>query len=131
MVTADGLRTTASETEHEDLFWALRGGGGNFGVVTSFEFRLSPIATVYGGPIFFELDNIRDVLRFYRDFIADAPEQYGGFPAFQIAPPLPFIPRGPGRRAVHRDGELLDRAAGAGRADHRRRCGRSRRRWPR
>jgi FAD/FMN-containing dehydrogenase len=92
VVTADGMRVIARETEHDDLFWALRGGGGNFGVVTGFEFRLAPISTIYGGPIFFELDNIPDVLRFYREFIADAPEQYGGFPAFQIAPPLPFIP---------------------------------------
>jgi FAD binding domain/Berberine and berberine like len=92
VVTADGRKIVASDTEHEDLFWALRGGGGNFGVVTTLEFRLSPVANVYGGPIFFELDHMQDVLRFYRDFIADAPEQYGGFPAFQIAPPLPFIP---------------------------------------
>jgi FAD/FMN-containing dehydrogenase len=92
VVTADGMRTIVSETEHPDLFWALRGGGGNFGVVTAFEFRLSPVSTIYGGPIFFERENIPDVLRFYREFIADAPEQYGGFPAFQIAPPLPFIP---------------------------------------
>jgi FAD/FMN-containing dehydrogenase len=92
VVTADGRHVVASEKEHEDLFWALRGGGGNFGVVTAFEFRLSPVADIYGGPIFFELDRTPDVLRFYRDFIADAPEQYGGFPAFQIAPPLPFIP---------------------------------------
>jgi FAD/FMN-containing dehydrogenase len=92
VVTADGRAVTASETEHEDLFWALRGGGGNFGVVTGFEFRLAPVATVYGGPIFFELDATADVLRFYREFIAGAPEEYGGFPAFQIAPPLPFIP---------------------------------------
>jgi hypothetical protein len=61
-------------------------------VVTGFEFRLAPVETIYGGPIFFELDAIGDVLRFYRDFIADAPEEYGGFPAFQIAPPLPVIP---------------------------------------
>src|SRR5215467_3061976 len=92
VVTADGRMVTANENENEDLFWALRGGGGNFGVVTAFEFRLSPVADIYGGPIFFEPENTRDVLRFYRDFIAEAPEQYGGFPAFQIAPPLPFIP---------------------------------------
>jgi FAD/FMN-containing dehydrogenase len=92
VVTADGGAIAANDTQHEDLFWALRGGGGNFGVVTALEFRLSPIATIYGGPMFFELEHARDVLRFYRDFIADAPEQYGGFPAFQIAPPLPFIP---------------------------------------
>jgi len=92
VVTADGRMVVASQKENEDLFWALRGGGGNFGVVTAFDFRLSPVADIYGGPIFFELENTRDVLRFYREFIADAPEQYGGFPAFQIAPPLPFIP---------------------------------------
>ena len=92
VVTADGQRVVASETEHDDLFWALRGGGGNFGVVTTFEFRLSPVSTIYGGPIFFELENVPDVLRFFREFIADAPEQYGGFPAFQIAPPLPVVP---------------------------------------
>jgi FAD/FMN-containing dehydrogenase len=92
VVTADGRLLNANERENEDLFWALRGGGGNFGVVASFEFRLSPVKDIYGGPIFFELDRAGDVLRFFREFIADAPEQLGGFPAFQIAPPLPFIP---------------------------------------
>ena len=92
VVTADGRLLNANERENEDLFWALRGGGGNFGVVTSFEFRLSPVKDIYGGPIFFELDRAGDVLRFFREFIVDAPEQLGGFPAFQIAPPLPFIP---------------------------------------
>jgi FAD/FMN-containing dehydrogenase len=92
VVTADGRRVTASENENDDLFWALRGGGGNFGVVTSFEFRLHPLTEVYGGPILFELEHAADVLRFYREFIKDAPEQFGGFPAWQIAPPLEFIP---------------------------------------
>jgi FAD/FMN-containing dehydrogenase len=92
VVTADSRLLVASEKENEDLFWAIRGGGGNFGVVTSFEFRLSPVKDIYGGPIFFELDRAADVLRFFREFITDAPEQLGGFPAFQIAPPLPFIP---------------------------------------
>jgi FAD/FMN-containing dehydrogenase len=92
LVTSDGQVITADQGQNEDLFWALRGGGGNFGVVTSLEFQLAEVETIYGGPIFFELDAVRDVLRFYRDFIADAPEEYGGFPAFQIAPPLPFIP---------------------------------------
>ncbi|MDQ4005134.1 MAG: FAD-binding oxidoreductase [Actinomycetota bacterium] len=92
LVTADGRTITASERENEDLFWAIRGGGGNFGVVTSFEFRLHPIREIYGGPIFFELDQARNLLEFYRDYIKDAPEEMGGFPAFQIAPPLPFIP---------------------------------------
>jgi len=92
VVTADGRLVTANERENEDLFWALRGGGGNFGVVTSFEYRLHPVAEIYGGPIVYELDDAATVLRFYRDFIRDAPEQLGGFPAWQIAPPLPFIP---------------------------------------
>jgi FAD/FMN-containing dehydrogenase len=92
VVTADGRKVTASDDENADLFWALRGGSGNFGAVTTFEFRLHPLTNIYGGPMFFELDDAADVLRFYREFIADAPEQFGGFPAWQIAPPLPFIP---------------------------------------
>jgi FAD/FMN-containing dehydrogenase len=92
VVTADGRTLTASERENEDLFWALRGGGGNFGVATSLEFRLHPVGDIYGGPMFFEVADAGDVLRWYRDFIADAPEEFGGFPAWQIAPPLPFIP---------------------------------------
>ncbi|HET8525267.1 MAG TPA: FAD-binding oxidoreductase [Actinomycetota bacterium] len=92
VVTADGSFVQASEREHDDLFWALRGGGGNFGVVTSFEFRLHPVKDIYGGPMFYELSEVENVLRFYRDYIADAPRQMGAFPAFQIAPPLPFIP---------------------------------------
>jgi FAD/FMN-containing dehydrogenase len=92
VVTADGQTLSASEKENDDLFWALRGGGGNFGVVTSFEYRLHPVKEIYGGPMFYELDDAGAVLRFYREFIQDAPEEFGGFPAFQIAPPLPFIP---------------------------------------
>ena len=92
VVTADGRTLRASESENEDLFWAIRGGGGNFGVVTEFEFRLHPVSEIYGGPMFYELDDAGAVLRFYRDFIQDAPETFGGFPAWQIAPPLPFIP---------------------------------------
>lgn len=92
VVTADGSVLVASEDENPDLFWALRGGGGNFGVVTSFEFKLHPVKDIYGGPMFFELEHAADLLRFYREFIKDAPEELGGFPAYQIAPPLPFIP---------------------------------------
>ncbi|CAN5499819.1 MAG: FAD-binding oxidoreductase [Actinomycetota bacterium] len=92
VVTAEGSFVTASQSENEDLFWALRGGGGNFGVVTSFEYQLHPVKDIYGGPIFYELDYASDVLRFFREFLPEAPEQWGGFPAFQIAPPLPFIP---------------------------------------
>jgi hypothetical protein len=92
VVTADGSFVQASQDEHADLFWALRGGGGNFGVVTSFEFRLHPVRDIYGGPMFYELSEVENVLRFYREYIADAPREVGAFPAFQIAPPLPFIP---------------------------------------
>ena len=92
VVTADGRFQMASERENADLFWALRGGGGNYGVVTSFEFRLHPVKDIYGGPMFFELSEVANVLEFFRSYIADAPEEMGAFPAFQIAPPLPFIP---------------------------------------
>jgi len=92
VVTADGRFLVASEKENQDLFWALRGGGGNFGVVTSFEYRLHPVKDVYVGLVFFELSAARQILEFYRQYIATAPEEMGAFFAFQIAPPLPFIP---------------------------------------
>ena len=92
VVTADGRILTANEYENEDLFWALRGGGGNFGAVTAFEFALHPIATIYGGPMFYEVEDAATVMAFYRDFIDDAPEELGAFFAWQIAPPLPFVP---------------------------------------
>jgi FAD/FMN-containing dehydrogenase len=92
VVTADGRFLVASEKENDDLFWALRGGGGNFGVVTSFQYQLHPVKDIYAGIFFYPLERAADVLEFYRDYVADAPEQMGLFPAFQIAPPLPFIP---------------------------------------
>ena len=92
VVTADGRVLTASQEENADLFWALRGGGGNFGVVTEFEFQLHPVADVYAGIFFYELESARDVFQFFAEFIPTAPEAYGAFPAFQIAPPLPFVP---------------------------------------
>ena len=92
VVTADGRVVAATAHENADLFWALRGGGGNFGIVTAFEFDVHPVGEIYGGPMFFELSDAGDVLRWYREFIKDAPEELGGFPAWQIAPPLPFIP---------------------------------------
>ncbi len=92
IVTADGQTVTANEDENADLFWAIRGGGGNFGVATALEFRVHPVKEIYGGPMFFAMKDAEAVLRWFREFIADAPEQFGGFPAFQIAPPLPFIP---------------------------------------
>jgi FAD/FMN-containing dehydrogenase len=92
VVTADGEVLTVSESEHPDLFWALRGGGGNFGVVTTFEYRLHPVAEIYGGPIAYPVDRADEVLRLYREYIAEAPEELGGFVGFHLAPPLPFIP---------------------------------------
>jgi FAD/FMN-containing dehydrogenase len=92
VVTADGRLVTANERENADLFWALRGGGGNFGVAVALEFQLHPLKEIYGGPMLFEVEAAGDIFRWYREFIADAPEQFGGFPAFQMAPPLPFIP---------------------------------------
>ncbi len=92
VVTADGRLVTASEDQHPELFWALRGGGGNFGVVTAFEFTLHPVAEIVGGPLFYELARAPEVLSFFNEYIADAPEELGAFFAFQIAPPLPFIP---------------------------------------
>ena len=92
VVTADGKFLVASERENEDLFWGLRGGGGNFGVVTSFEYRLQEVDHVFAGPIFYNLEDAATVLRMFDEFIRDAPEEFGGFPGFQIAPPLPFIP---------------------------------------
>ena len=92
VVTADGRFRVASERENPDLFWALRGGGGNFGVVTSFEYRLHPVKDVFVGLVFFELSAAKQILEFYRQYIATAPEEMGAFFAYQIAPPLPFIP---------------------------------------
>jgi FAD/FMN-containing dehydrogenase len=93
VVTADGERLRASEDEHPDLFWALRGGGGNFGVVTSFEFHLHPVGPiVLAGPVLWDGSDAVEVLRFYRDFIRDAPDQLGTVVRFGTAPPLAGIP---------------------------------------
>jgi FAD/FMN-containing dehydrogenase len=92
MVLADGSFVTASEREHPDLFWAVRGGGGNFGVVTSFVFRLHEVSTVYGGPIFWPLDQAQELLMFWRDFILNAPRDINGWFAFVTVPPVPLFP---------------------------------------
>jgi FAD/FMN-containing dehydrogenase len=93
VVTADGDLLRASEDEHADLFWALRGGGGNFGVVTAFEFRLHPIGpTVLAGPILWDATDVAEVLRCYRDFVRAAPDEVGTVVRFGTAPPLPAIP---------------------------------------
>ena len=92
VVLADGSLVHASERQHEDLFWAIRGGGGNFGVVTAFTLRLHAVATIVGGPTLWPLDAAEDVLRWYRDFQPDAPEDVYGFFAFLKVPPAPPFP---------------------------------------
>src|SRR2546421_1887673 len=92
MVLADGSFVTASAQEHADLFWAVRGGGGNFGVVTSFLFQLHPISTVYGGPMFWPLEQAADVMKFWRDFISNAPEEINGWFGLVKVPPAPPFP---------------------------------------
>jgi hypothetical protein len=87
VVLADGKFVTASEAENADLFWALRGGGGNFGVVTSFLFRTSPASVVYGGPIMFALADAAQVARWYLEFQPNAPEELYIFLALQTVPP--------------------------------------------
>ena len=92
VVLADGNLLKASEEENEDLFWAIRGGGGNFGVVTSFLFRGNPVREVYAGPMLWELDRAEEIMRWYRDFSLQAPEDLFGFFAFLIVPPAPLFP---------------------------------------
>ena len=92
VVLADGRIVTASETEHPDLFWALRGGGGNFGIVTAFTFRLHPVATVVAGPTAWPISATADVLRWFREFLpAQDPELYGFF-ATMTVPPVDTFP---------------------------------------
>jgi FAD/FMN-containing dehydrogenase len=92
LVLADGSFVTASETQHPELFWAIRGGGGNFGVVTAFEFRLHPVDTIVGGPMFWPLEQMPEVLRWYRDFIRTAPEDVNGFFATTTILPAQHFP---------------------------------------
>jgi FAD/FMN-containing dehydrogenase len=93
IVTADGSVRTASATENPDLFWGVRGGGGNFGVVTSFEFRLHPLGPmVLGGLLLYPAEMAADVLRNYRDVMADAPDGVGGAVDLASAPPEEFVP---------------------------------------
>jgi FAD/FMN-containing dehydrogenase len=92
VVLADGSAVTTDERNSPDLFWALRGGGGNFGVVTSFEFHAHPVRTVFAGPTFWPLEQSTEVLRAYRSFILRAPEYVNGFFAFLTIPPSPMFP---------------------------------------
>lgn len=86
LVLADGRAVHASESENADLFWAIRGGGGNFGVVTTFEFRLHPVSTVLGGMLVYPLARAREVIRFYRDFTANAPDALTTFVGMMHSP---------------------------------------------
>ena len=92
LVLANGSFVKANADENPDLFWAIRGGGGNFGVVTSFTFKLHPIDTVYAGPILYQLSEASEVMKWYRDLIKSAPEDLNGFFAFMTVPPAPPFP---------------------------------------
>jgi UDP-N-acetylenolpyruvoylglucosamine reductase len=93
IVLADGKLVKASETVNKDLFWALRGGGGNFGVVTSFLFKLNKLKNVYAGPMLWEMDKAEEILKWYNNFIKTAPEDVNGFFAFLIVPPGDPFPK--------------------------------------
>src|SRR3954447_13175051 len=92
VVTADGRLLPASESENPDLLWGLRGGGGNFGIVTQFEFDLHPLGPmVYAGPIFYPAEAAEELLRVFRDWAGDAPDEITGIVNLTSAPPLPVI----------------------------------------
>jgi FAD/FMN-containing dehydrogenase len=92
MVLADGRLVTASPDQNEDLFWAVRGGGGNFGVVTSFLFHGRPVSTVYGGPIFWEMEYAAEVMRYWRELILTGPDDLNGWFGFHTVPPVDMFP---------------------------------------
>ena len=93
LVTADGDFVQASADENADLFWGVRGGGGNFGIVTAFEFRCVPLGTqVLAGPLIWPMQQSGEVLRFYRDWVADAPDELMTIVVHRKAPALPFVP---------------------------------------
>jgi hypothetical protein len=92
LVLASGERVRASSAENPDLFWAIRGGGGNFGVVTSFTFRLHEVGTVIGGPTFWPVEQGTEILSAYREFLPSAPRELNGFFAFHTVPPGPPFP---------------------------------------
>jgi FAD/FMN-containing dehydrogenase len=92
LVLADGTLVTANEDDHPDLFWAVRGGGGNFGVVTSFQFRAQPVDTIYGGPIIWPIDKAEEILKWYRDYIKEAPQDMYGWFGFHRVPTGSALP---------------------------------------
>jgi FAD/FMN-containing dehydrogenase len=92
VVLADGSVVQTDEEREPELFWALRGGGGNFGVVTSFSFRCHPVTTVLAGPVLYDMEDTAEVLSWYRDFLPAAPDELSGFFAFLTVPPAPPFP---------------------------------------
>jgi FAD/FMN-containing dehydrogenase len=93
LVTADGELVTASPLQNPELFWGVRGAGANFGIITEFEFRLHPVGpTVLAGPVFWPMEQAPEVLRFYRDWITDVPEELTTVVVHRKAPPLPAVP---------------------------------------
>jgi len=92
MVLADGSFVTVNQLENQDLYWAIRGGGGNFGVVTSFTFQAHPVSTVYAGPMLWYPDKAVEVMKWYRDFSLKAPDDLYGFFMFMNVPPAPPFP---------------------------------------
>ncbi|MFI5237170.1 MAG: FAD-binding oxidoreductase [Ignavibacteriales bacterium] len=92
IVLADGSFVTANSKQNPDLYWAVRGGGGNFGVITSFVFKLHPVKFVYAGPMLYEINQAKQVMQWYRDFIVKVPQELTGFFAFLSVPPGPPFP---------------------------------------
>jgi FAD/FMN-containing dehydrogenase len=92
MVLADGRQVTVNADQHPDLYWAIRGGGGNFGVVTAFTFRLHDVSTIIGGPTFWPVEQTEDILSVYREFLPSAPREINGFFAVASVPPAPPFP---------------------------------------
>ncbi|MBT8261567.1 MAG: FAD-binding oxidoreductase [Bacteroidia bacterium] len=90
MVLADGSFVTVNSTEHSDLFWAIRGGGGNFGIVTSFKFQAHPVKNVFGGPTLWPIEQTEEIMKWYHDFINNAPDELNGFIATMVIPGAPF-----------------------------------------
>jgi FAD/FMN-containing dehydrogenase len=93
MVLAEGSFVTANAEHNEDLFWAVRGGGGNFGVVTTFKFRLNPVNNVVAGPTFWPLEKLPEVLRWYQDFLETAPPELSGWFGIIVVPPVDMFPK--------------------------------------
>ena len=132
VVLADGTFVTASESSHSDLFWALRGGGGNFGIVTSFTFRCHDIGehgTIIGGPVLYDFADTAEVMRWYRELLPSLPEELNGWIALLTIPPAPPFPRGAvgpqgvrHRLVLHRTARPRRRGARAGQDASARRC---------